>query len=1088
MLILLDGKSHENFGATLATFGTTSGTGGRIRCTAPFNTNSGKMFQVTVSLYTSYQVRNYVVAGYMYSTSNQWYSATAIYSGAGTPDIKVGRDSSGKAYISIARGSYTGVRVHSMTRGYYTSVADTYDPWTITENDATENSLTPTTSTTWHSTNDGSGSGLDADLLDGQQGSYYYAASNPNGYTNDQTAAEILTAIKTVDGSGSGLDADTVDGKHKDYLMHYKGLVSGNWDTIFSQTDGHMGVYEVHNLASGHSNYPTGAYTYGGVMSWQLDNSTFKLYAPHTGQLHYQTGWNNDEYSGWRKIWDTGNDGSGSGLDADLLDGNQATAFATAAQGVLAASAVQPTANYAVTQRMRFTANETNNWDTIATGTGSQGSLEVFNTASGNDAFMAFHAGADYALYFGLDADTNKLAVGGWSMGAVKHAIYHEGNKPSLATLGYTGATNANYITNNNQLTNGSGYITSSGTANQSHMVSGSAFGTTSSPGSVLEYQQASGQTDTRLAPSGDWHNSIRMGHGNPYNYYSNTLAARMTGAYGDWYTQTIYNNTPQGWRKLWSTGNDGSGSGLDADLLDGYNAEEGLVANSITKRDGNINIQARRFIGGYSLAGDGQASMPFKLAVDQNSWMVSTAGDPATWGLFWAGNSGARYGTNGNGGPGNIWGNSSNPNEFTFVGGDSTAWTVQGSSGDTWQKGTARTADQGILWGASNDGAGSGLDADLLDGQQPSSTGGGSKIAQYASNGYLYCNNWIHPANGSGLFYNAGVHFYESGNKMYSSTAFHSATQGLLWGATNDGSGSGLDADLLDGLELHTGRNDNANKVVRTQVNGYCDFGWINTTSGVASGTPTRIYCSQDAYIRYYTPASLAPYILNQGSTKNSHTHPVSSITAGTFTGTFTMGTQLALVANNYGRGLFGVYASTRYQHVWSMGTAYKTSDDGTSYGNMYGLTYTHTNVGTGTNQSISGLSHQLQHRHNGVLTAAIGSGIWTSGNVTAYSDIAVKTNLVRIPNALEKVCSINGYTYERTDYVKDLEDPEAPDVLRQAGVVAQEVEKVLPEVVSGKDGNKAVAYGNIVALLIESIKELKDEVDELKRQLEDK
>ena len=125
------------------------------------------MFQVTVSLYTSYQVRNYVVAGYMYSTSNQWYSATAIYSGAGTPDIKVGRDSSGKAYISIARGSYTGVRVHSMTRGYYTSVADTYDPWTITENDATENSLTPTTSTTWHSTNDGSGSGLDADLLDG---------------------------------------------------------------------------------------------------------------------------------------------------------------------------------------------------------------------------------------------------------------------------------------------------------------------------------------------------------------------------------------------------------------------------------------------------------------------------------------------------------------------------------------------------------------------------------------------------------------------------------------------------------------------------------------------------------------------------------------------------------------------------------------------------------------------------------------------------------------------------------------------------------------------------------------------------------
>ena len=39
---------------------------------------------------------------------------------------------------------------------------------------------------------------------------------------------------------------------------------------------------------------------------------------------------------------------------------------------------------------------------------------------------MAFHTGSDYALYFGLDADTNRLAVGGWSMGAVKHSLLHE--------------------------------------------------------------------------------------------------------------------------------------------------------------------------------------------------------------------------------------------------------------------------------------------------------------------------------------------------------------------------------------------------------------------------------------------------------------------------------------------------------------------------------------------------------------------------------------------------------------------------------------------------------------------------------------
>ena len=96
---------------------------------------------------------------------------------------------------------------------------------------------------------------------------------------------------------------------------------------------------------------------------------------------------------------------------------------------------------------------------------GHQASLECFVNGSGNDAFMTFHVGGDFACYFGLDGGTNKLSVGGWSMGANSYEIYHAGNKPSLATLGFTGASNANYITNNNQLTNGAGYITSSGTA-----------------------------------------------------------------------------------------------------------------------------------------------------------------------------------------------------------------------------------------------------------------------------------------------------------------------------------------------------------------------------------------------------------------------------------------------------------------------------------------------------------------------------------------------------------------------------------------------------------------------------------------------
>ena len=104
----------------------------------------------------------------------------------------------------------------------------------------------------------------------------------------------------------------------------------------------------------------------------------------------------------------------------------------------------------------------------------------------------------------------------------------------------------------------------------------------------------------------------------------------------------------------------------------------------------------------------------------------------------------------------------------------------------------------------------------------------------------------------------------------------------------------------------------------------------------------------------------------------------------ADTFTGTITMGTQKALVANNYGRGVYGLYSATRYQHVWSMGTAYNLSDDGTSNGNLYGLAFTHTNIG---GQSKSGLSHQMLLMENGITTTAIGRGIWTDGTITTTS-----------------------------------------------------------------------------------------------------
>ena len=89
--------------------------------------------------------------------------------------------------------------------------------------------------------------------------------------------------------------------------------------------------------------------------------------------------------------------------------------------------------------------------------------------------------------------------------------------------------------------------------------------------------------------------------------------------------------------------------------------------------------------------------------------------------------------------------------------------------------------------------------------------------------------------------------------------------------------------------------------------------------------------------------------------------------------------------------------------------------------------------------------------------------SGNWTAiGNVTAYSDERLKENIKTIPNALETVKKLRGVTFDRKDFAG-----------KGIGVIAQEVEQILPEVVV--DGEyKSVSYGNIVGLLIEAIKEL--------------
>jgi len=101
-------------------------------------------------------------------------------------------------------------------------------------------------------------------------------------------------------------------------------------------------------------------------------------------------------------------------------------------------------------------------------------------------------------------------------------------------------------------------------------------------------------------------------------------------------------------------------------------------------------------------------------------------------------------------------------------------------------------------------------------------------------------------------------------------------------------------------------------------------------------------------------------------------------------------------------------------------------------------------------------------------------------TGDVVAYysSDKRLKDNIVRIENPLEKVGKIGGYEF-------DWNDKQETYTGKDVGVIAQEIQEVLPELVTERDnGYLAVKYEKIVPLLIESIKELKQEVDEIKQK----
>jgi hypothetical protein len=183
---------------------------------------------------------------------------------------------------------------------------------------------------------------------------------------------------------------------------------------------------------------------------------------------------------------------------------------------------------------------------------------------------------------------------------------------------------------------------------------------------------------------------------------------------------------------------------------------------------------------------------------------------------------------------------------------------------------------------------------------------------------------------------------------------------------------------------------------------------------------------------------------------------------------------TDPASTSNLYGLQLTG--ASNKYLYI-NPGNGYEAM---VRYNGGSGNTWYAGKRTTGTTQAGTADFHFYSDAAGDTVFGIGADGtIKAKGDVVAYSssDKQLKDNILPIENALEKVKKIGGYTFDWNDN-QDIH--KGHDV----GVIAQEIEAVLPEIVMTRDnGFKAVKYEKIVALLIEAIKEQQTQIEELKK-----
>lgn len=274
--------------------------------------------------------------------------------------------------------------------------------------------------------------------------------------------------------------------------------------------------------------------------------------------------------------------------------------------------------------------------------------------------------------------------------------------------------------------------------------------------------------------------------------------------------------------------------------------------------------------------------------------------------------------------------------------------------------------------------------------------------------------------------------------------------------------------SDTCDGLHVHTGRNNEANKIVRTDANGYIQCGWINTTSGgFNAGTSiNKVYCSNDDYIRYLSSADFFPTLENsnnQLSVTVAGQNRKLTIDYAVAASKLTTVSKTAWGQTYWTSGGVPTSISGNMTNVGNI----SFDQSGRNIGSLIYFDTANSRIGIGT----SSPSYKLH----------VDGTIYATGSITERSDIRLKdVETYEWAPALSAIADAPIAIYTMKD------DPEQR---RRVGSIAQYWQKAMPEATcEAQDGTLSMNYGEIslvsVIALAREVRQLKAQIEMLKRR----